>query len=302
MQLQEYLRAVGACHDHSIWFCGAGKLDHGVYDPFVWSNGAGPRHVLLPNGNDCWIAENDRGLPVDPSLAWSNGGGCRLQDWQPTQQRKRLPSFEDLDLCWEDRAGDRPIPTCDGNFCKIESASASKTPLRTREEIETRRKAFIRKWRLKHRAVADSSAESGDRLFTFTRLPPPQWRSVRTTNAIERLHEEFKRRIKTQIVLRSADTAAMLFWALLASGQINMRKVDGWQTLATKPIDQPIDLAAWSTTINLPKAWFLLFRPPLMTAYRLRFRRVPNPDVTVGLRKALWLIRIDASHHFDANQ
>jgi hypothetical protein len=27
--------------------------------------------------------------------------------------------------------------------------------------------------------------------------------------------------------------AAMLFWALLASGQINMRKVDGWQTLAT---------------------------------------------------------------------
>jgi putative transposase len=114
----------------------------------------------------------------------------------------------------------------------------------TPEEIETRRKAFIRKWRPKHRAVADSLEEAGDRLFTFTRLPPTQWRSVRTTNAIERLHEEFKRRIKTQTVLPSADTAAMLFWALLASGQINMRKVDGWHTLATKPIDQPIDLAA----------------------------------------------------------
>ena len=114
----------------------------------------------------------------------------------------------------------------------------------TPEEIETRRKAFIRKWRLKHRAVADSLEEAGERLFTFTRLPPSQWRSLRTTNAIERLHEEFKRRIKTQTVLPSADTAAMLFWALLASGQINMRKVDGWQTLATKPINQPIDLAA----------------------------------------------------------
>jgi putative transposase len=114
----------------------------------------------------------------------------------------------------------------------------------TREEIEARRKAFIRKWRLKHRAVADSLEEAGDRLFAFTRLPPSQWRSARTTNAIERLHEEFKRRIKTQTVLPSADTAAMLFWALLASGQVNMRKVDGWQTLATKPIDQPIDLAA----------------------------------------------------------
>jgi transposase-like protein len=114
----------------------------------------------------------------------------------------------------------------------------------TPEEIAIRRKAFIRKWRLKHRAVADSLEEAGERLFAFIRLPPSQWRSVRTTNAIERLHEEFKRRIKTQTVLPSADTAAMLFWALLASGQINMRKVDGWQTLATKPIDQPIDLAA----------------------------------------------------------
>ena len=104
----------------------------------------------------------------------------------------------------------------------------------TREEIEVRRKAFIRKWRLKHRAVADSLEEAGDRLFTFTRLPPSQWRSARTTS-IERLHEEFKRRIKTQTVLPSADTAAMLFWALLASGQINMRKVDGWQTLAKSP-------------------------------------------------------------------
>jgi len=114
----------------------------------------------------------------------------------------------------------------------------------TPEEIAVRRKAFIRKWRLKHRAVIDSLDEAGDRLFTFARLPPSQWRSLRTTNAIERLHEEFKRRIKTQAVLPSADTAAMLFWALLASGQINMRKVDGWQTIATKPIDQPIDLVA----------------------------------------------------------
>src|SRR5271168_1500779 len=114
----------------------------------------------------------------------------------------------------------------------------------TPEEIEARRKAFIRKWRLKHRAVAESLEEAGDRLFTFARLPPSQWRSARTTNAIERLHEEFKRRIKTQTVLPSADTAAILFWALLASGQINMRKVDGWKTLATKPIDQQFDLAA----------------------------------------------------------
>jgi len=94
------------------------------------------------------------------------------------------------------------------------------------------------------RAVADSLEEAGDRLFTFTRLPESQWKSARTTNAIERLHEEFKRRIKTQTVLPSAETAAMLFWALLASGQITMRKIDGWQTLAEQPALQCIDLAA----------------------------------------------------------
>ena len=52
--------------------------------------------------------------------------------------------------------------------------------------------------------------KAGERLFSFTPLPPSQWRSVRTTNAIERLHEQFKRHITTQTVLPSADTAAML--------------------------------------------------------------------------------------------
>ena len=114
----------------------------------------------------------------------------------------------------------------------------------TKDEIAARRKAFLHKWRLKCPAVATSLEEAGDKLFTFTRFPKSQWKSIRTSNAIERLHEEFKRRIKTQTVLPSAETAAMLFWALLASGQIVMRKVDGWETLAEKPFDQIIDLAA----------------------------------------------------------
>jgi transposase-like protein len=114
----------------------------------------------------------------------------------------------------------------------------------SKPEDEERRKAFLRKWRLKRRAVADSLEEAGDKLFTFTRFPPSQWKSIRTSNAIERLHEEFKRRIKTQTVPPCAETAAMLFWALLASGQIAMRKVDGWRSLAEKPDDHIIDLAA----------------------------------------------------------
>jgi hypothetical protein len=35
-------------------------------------------------------------------------------------------------------------------------------------------------------------------LLTFFRYPRSQWKSWRTTNSIERLHLEFRRRVKTQ--------------------------------------------------------------------------------------------------------
>ena len=67
---------------------------------------------------------------------------------------------------------------------------------------------------------------------------------MRTTNTIERLHREFKRRVKTQRALPNADPAVMLFWAQRAKGQITMRCVDGWPTLDQAPVEQPLDLAA----------------------------------------------------------
>jgi putative transposase len=114
----------------------------------------------------------------------------------------------------------------------------------TAAEVRRKRKTFLAKWRNKCPAVADSLLEAGEQLFTFVRFPTTQWRSIRTTNAIERLHGEFKRRIKTQCLLPCADTACMLFWALLASGQVTLRKVDGWQTLSSAPDTPVLDLAA----------------------------------------------------------
>jgi putative transposase len=110
------------------------------------------------------------------------------------------------------------------------------------DEVLAKRRSFLTKWKLRCPPVAKSLEEAGLRLFTFVAYPPEQWRSLRTTNAIERLHEEFKRRIKTQCLLPCAATAAMLLWALLASGQITLRRVDGWPTLAQPPV--MLDLAA----------------------------------------------------------
>ena len=59
-----------------------------------------------------------------------------------------------------------------------------------------------------------------------------QWKTLRTTNTIERLHEEFRRRVKTQGSLPSEDAALILLFSLVASGQIKLRRIDGWRKIA----------------------------------------------------------------------
>ena len=45
-------------------------------------------------------------------------------------------------------------------------------------------------------------------------------------------------------MLPCPETVPMLLWALLASGQIQMRKVDGWETLDQLIADETLDLTA----------------------------------------------------------
>ena len=93
------------------------------------------------------------------------------------------------------------------------------------------RAAFTKKWRLRCPPVAKSFEEAEEELFTFLRFPPTQWRGLRTTNALERINEEFRRRTKTQAMLPGEDAVLVLLFGLLMSGQIRSRKLDGWQEL-----------------------------------------------------------------------
>jgi transposase-like protein len=77
-----------------------------------------------------------------------------------------------------------------------------------------------------------SLREGSDELLTFFRFPKAQWKTLRTTNTIERLHEEFRRRVKTQGSLPSEDAALVLLFSLVASGQIKLRRIDGWRKIA----------------------------------------------------------------------
>jgi mutator family transposase/pRiA4b ORF-3-like protein len=68
----------------------------------------------------------------------------------------------------------------------------------TREAVTQARASFLRKWRLRCKAVVSSFEAAGDELFTFLQFPQSQWKALRTTNAPERINEEFRRRTKTQ--------------------------------------------------------------------------------------------------------
>jgi putative transposase len=97
---------------------------------------------------------------------------------------------------------------------------------------EAARGAFRRKWEKGCPGVVRSLDEGGDELLTFYGFPKQQWKTIRTTNVIERLNGEFRRRVKTQGSLPTEDAALVLLFSLVASGQIRLRKLDGFEKIA----------------------------------------------------------------------
>ena len=100
--------------------------------------------------------------------------------------------------------------------------------------LETAKQAydrFVRKWAKKLPKVAKSLEEAGQELLTFYAFPKEQWKCLRTTNPIERLNEEFKRRVKTQGSLPSETSAMLILFGLILSEQIRFRKIDGWKKI-----------------------------------------------------------------------
>jgi putative transposase len=137
-----------------------------------------------------------------------------------------------------------PIQRCTQH--KLRNLQA-KAPVRLREEltedyrrmiygetvaaVEQARVRFTKKWQLRCPAVVESLKEAGEELLTFLRFPRSQWKALRTTNALERINEEFRRRTKTQASLPSQDAVLLLLFGLLRSGQIKLRALDGYEDM-----------------------------------------------------------------------
>ena len=87
--------------------------------------------------------------------------------------------------------------------------------------------AFVKKWSALCPAVAKSLDEAGLELLTFYDFPKAMWKSLRTTNTLENLNREFRRRTKTQASCGTEAAALTVLYGLVAFGQIQLRKIDG---------------------------------------------------------------------------
>ena len=118
---------------------------------------------------------------------------------------------------------------------------------KTAAEVLRRRNAFLARWKLAlSRGRRRPRREAGARLFTFLRYPPGNGaRSARSTPSRSPARG-VQAPDQDPVPAARAETAAMLFWALLASGQITMRRVDMARepstvhpSTLTSPPDQP---------------------------------------------------------------
>lgn len=102
-------------------------------------------------------------------------------------------------------------------------------------EAERAYARMLRHWQMRCGAVAQSLEDGGRELLTFFRFPSAQWKSIRSTNVIERVHEELRRRIKSQAAWSTEHGAVNLLYGLFAAGIVHLRRLDGFDTLAQPP-------------------------------------------------------------------
>jgi putative transposase len=165
-----------------------------------------------------------RGLPA-PLLVITDGhAGLKkaLEAW-PTVQVQRCTTHKGRNL--EDACPVHARPELRRDYQRIIYAADG---LAARAAYD----ACLKKWTTLCAPVARSLEEAGVDLLTFYRFPKAMWKSLRTTNALENLNREFRRRTKTQASFSTEAAALTVLFGLVALGQIVFPKIDGHPELA----------------------------------------------------------------------
>ena len=165
-----------------------------------------------------------RGLPAPLLVVTDGHAGLKkaLEAW-PTVRVQRCTTHKGRNL--DDACPVHARPELHRDYHRITCAADG---LAARAAYD----AFVKKWTALCPPVARSLEEAGLDLLTFYSFPKAMWKSLRTTNALETLNREFRRRTKTQASFSTEAAALTVLFGLVAVGQIVFRKIDGHQQLA----------------------------------------------------------------------
>ena len=105
--------------------------------------------------------------------------------------------------------------------------------------IEQARTRFTKRWQTALPGGRREPDGSRGRAVHVPSFPELAVEGLRTTNALERINEEFRHRTKTQASSPGQDAVLLLLFGLLRSGQVKLRALVGYQ-------DMEAAKAAWS--------------------------------------------------------
>ena len=99
------------------------------------------------------------------------------------------------------------------------------------QEAKNNFRLFKDRWAKIYPQRVKSWENNLDDLLTFMRLPKQLWSYVYTTNSLERLMKELKRRLKVMEVLQNQESAEKFLYLLLreANEKYNSRKLKNWE-------------------------------------------------------------------------
>ncbi len=96
----------------------------------------------------------------------------------------------------------------------------------SKEKANTFHKAFQEKWNKEIPSAVKSLEHSIDSCLTFFQFPEEEWTSLRTTNIVERLNKEFKRRTKSMEIVAGENACYRLLTF------ISLKMELGWRSNA----------------------------------------------------------------------
>lgn len=93
---------------------------------------------------------------------------------------------------------------------------------------------FRRTWATRWSAAVVCLDEAGAQLTSYTAFPVALWKGLRSTNIIERVFGEFRRRLKVQGALSTPEAVLVVMWGTLATGAIQLRRAPGYRTITRR--------------------------------------------------------------------